>query len=419
MSVYTRTAGGPWHVEVEWRGWPRLRLSSGSKRKARATAMEKTLVALKDAGRRDLLGLLADGRLSLPDLHDQYTKTPALLEQRLAQLASPALGPLVTDWLAWLELPEALSPKTRAPYSRNTIRRYRVSWESIFEAAPEGRAVTLKSLTRGFFLDLRGARFKAGASGVTVNRDFVAVAAFLRWCAEVKQIPVPAISLPREKENPGRERWLSADELAQLYLTLPPEWVPLFKTLAETGLRLGEAVSPPQKRGSGGLRWQDVRFADRTIIVRGSGVETTKGHKRRVPMPEGLARALAAHREAVSAGPQEAVFPKPFTYQAAERAFARAVGRLAWPDTVVHDLRHTFGVHAVMAGVALPRIQKIMGHKTPAMTLRYAQHAPEPHAQDDAARIAASMTGTADKEAKAVRDLLKPADSPQSSPLTA
>jgi len=162
-----------------------------------------------------------------------------------------------------------------------------------------------------------------------------------------------------------------------------------------------------------------VRFADRAIIVRGSGVETTKSHKRRVPMPEGLARALAAHREAVPAGPQEPVFPKPFTYQAAERMFARVARRLAWPHTVVHDLRHTFGVHAVMAGVALPRLQKLMGHKSAAMTLRYAMHAVEPHTQDDAARIAASMTGTADREAKAVRELLKPADSPQTSPRSA
>jgi integrase len=124
-------------------------------------------------------------------------------------------------------------------------------------------------------------------------------------------------------------------------------------------------------------------------------------------MSDGLARALAKHRGAVSAGPQDYVFPAPFTYQAAERIFARVVRRLGWPHTVVHDLRHTFGVHAVMAGVALPRLQKILGHKTPAMTLRYTQHAPEPHAQDDAARIAASMAGVADREANAVRDLLR------------
>jgi integrase len=119
-------------------------------------------------------------------------------------------------------------------------------------------------------------------------------------------------------------------------------------------------------------------------------------------MSEGLARVLAKHREAVPAGPQDNVFPAPFTYQAGERIFARVARRLGWPHTVVHDLRHTFGVHAVMAGVALPRLQKILGHKTPAMTLRYAQHAPEPHAQDDAAKIAASMA-----EARALRELIK------------
>ena len=196
----------------------------------------------------------------------------------------------------------------------------------------------LQGLTRGFFLDLRAARIKAGATGVTVNRDFVAVTAFLRWSADVRQLAVPAINLPRQKANAGRERWLSADELAQLYVELPGEW---------------------------------------------------------------------GHREAVSAGPQDYVFPAPFSYQAAERIFARVVRRLAWPHTVVHDLRHTFGVHAVMAGVALPRLQKILGHKTPAMTLRYAQHAPEPHAQDDAAKLAASMAGVADRESKALLDLRK------------
>ncbi len=63
-----------------------------------------------------------------------------------------------------------------------------------------------------------------------------------------------------------------------------------------------------------------------------------------------------------------------------------------------------------MAGVALPRLQKILGHKTAAMTPRYPQHAPGPHAQDDAAKIAASMAGVADREARAVRELLKVVD---------
>ena len=40
----------------------------------------------------------------------------------------------------------------------------------------------------------------------------------------------------------------------------------------------------------------------------------------------------------------------------------------------LHDLRHTYGVHCARAGVPLARIQKLMGHATLAMTLRYLQH---------------------------------------------
>ncbi len=51
----------------------------------------------------------------------------------------------------------------------------------------------------------------------------------------------------------------------------------------------------------------------------------------------------------------------------------------------------------------LPRLQKILGHATPAIMLRYAFHAPEAFFADDAAKIAASLSGTVDREAEAVR----------------
>jgi hypothetical protein len=41
------------------------------------------------------------------------------------------------------------------------------------------------------------------------------------------------------------------------------------------------------------------------------------------------------------------------------------------------------------------------------MTLHYAQHAPEPHADDDAARVEASLVGVANHETEAVQALLK------------
>jgi hypothetical protein len=100
MPVYRRTPGGPYHVEVEWRGYPRLHLSTGTRRKARPDAMERTLKDLHDAGRRDILGLLAAHRLELADVDEEYLKRPADLEHRIAHVESPAVGVLVDEWLS-------------------------------------------------------------------------------------------------------------------------------------------------------------------------------------------------------------------------------------------------------------------------------------------------------------------------------
>src|SRR5207302_8660792 len=45
-------------------------------------------------------------------------------------------------------------------------------------------------------------------------------------------------------------------------------------------------------------------------------------------------------------------------------------------DVTFHDLRHTFASRLVMAGVDLPIVQALMGHKTIAMTMRYTHLAP-------------------------------------------
>ena len=46
-------------------------------------------------------------------------------------------------------------------------------------------------------------------------------------------------------------------------------------------------------------------------------------------------------------------------------------------DVTFHDLRHTFASRLVMAGVELPTVQDLMGHKDIRMTLRYTHLVPE------------------------------------------
>ncbi len=41
----------------------------------------------------------------------------------------------------------------------------------------------------------------------------------------------------------------------------------------------------------------------------------------------------------------------------------------------------------------LPRLQKLMGHASAVITMRYMQHSPESYFAEDAARLAASLTG--------------------------
>ena len=55
----------------------------------------------------------------------------------------------------------------------------------------------------------------------------------------------------------------------------------------------------------------------------------------------------------------------------------------------LHDLRHTFASHAVLQGIPLPVVSRLLGHKQPSMTLRYA------HVGDRETEAAAERIGVA------------------------
>jgi integrase len=396
--------GAIFHLDVRWRGYPRLRLSTGTTIRARALAMAHTLEALRDAGRRDLIGLLASRRLTLIDLHEAHQKRGDELEQLRARAESPCLGDLVEKWLDWLRSPAGISPRTRRRYSVRTVQQYAVSWEGFYSVLPLARRSRLADLTRGFVLDYRRARQRATGgrarkvvpgkpvSGATLNRDMAALGAFLTWVRDVEGLAFERPQLTRESESAGRERWLSAAELAAFERACPIEWWPFFATLFFTGARLGEAQ---------GLRRGDVLLhAKRLTIHEAERRVKSRQSVRDLPVPERLESALAAHLARVEPGPYDLLFPADFQrYEAVRRVWdavckvARIVG--ATP----HDARHTFAVHAAQAGVPIVRLQRLMGHATATMTMRYMMHAPEAYLSEDAAAIAAHMAAVGAKDA--------------------
>lgn len=95
-----------------------------------------------------------------------------------------------------------------------------------------------------------------------------------------------------------------------------------------------------------------------------------------MPIDDELVKSLLAHHK--EHGSLNRVFGPSWA------AFREAIERadIDLPDgQMTHSLRHTFASHFMMAGGNILTLQKILGHQSLTMTMRYAHLAPE-HLQE-------------------------------------
>ena len=158
---------------------------------------------------------------------------------------------------------------------------------------------------------------------------------------------------------------------------VPPKWRPLFELLAATGLRISEAIA---------LRWSDLvldgpapHLQVRRAIVKGAIVAPKSRHGARlIPLTPEQAATLRAHRPR-DAADDAFVFPgrdggasdqgslrRRVLIPAAERAGLTGVG--------YHTLRHTCASMLIESGLSPLRLQRWMGHHSPAFTLETYGH---------------------------------------------
>ena len=135
-----------------------------------------------------------------------------------------------------------------------------------------------------------------------------------------------------------------------------------------TGLRRGELLK---------LRWRDVELSRQMLTVRGAGAKT--GQTRHVPLNSEAIQVMKAWRP-MALEPEWCVFvgsesSKPLV--AIKKGWAAVLKAAKVKSFRFHDLRHTFASKLVMAGVDLNTVRELLGHKSIAMTLRYAHLAPE------------------------------------------
>ena len=165
--------------------------------------------------------------------------------------------------------------------------------------------------------------------------------------------------------RPKLTRFLSREEVRGLHRVLdrhtgaPPSrarQADIIRLLLLTGCRKSEIRT---------LRWQDV---DGDTL----NLADAKTGPRRVLL-NAPARAILERQPRSGCA---YVFPSPSN---PGRPFSRDLP--LWPsvrkeagieDVRLHDLRHTFASHAVLQGIPLPVVSRLLGHKGPSMTLRYA-----------------------------------------------
>ena len=129
------------------------------------------------------------------------------------------------------------------------------------------------------------------------------------------------------------------------------------------------------------IRTKHIDTERRTIYI-----PRAKAGARQQPITDNLASFLAQHVENLESD-EEWLFPSPRRPGAHTKnirgPFRRVVAAAGLDDTQVvrHTLRHTAITHLVQAGVDLPTVQRISGHKTLAMVARYA-HANGAHIRE-------------------------------------
>ena len=172
----------------------------------------------------------------------------------------------------------------------------------------------------------------------------------------------PALAVKRNRRQ-ALTRFLSREEIARLHQVLDGqtrnssrEQADVIRLLLLTGCRRNEILR---------LRWSEVD-CDRLVLADGkTGPRivplNTPGpaHSRTPAVRRKPLRLSVAERSRPASQPQP-----PFWYCARREAGIE--------DVRLHDLRHTHASHAVMNGVPVPVVSRLLGHSDVRSTLRYA-----------------------------------------------
>jgi integrase len=209
-------------------------------------------------------------------------------------------------------------------------------------------------------------RQEEGAKPGTINRELSAISHLYTKAIEWGWINHKPFAIKKFKEDKGRIVYLTPEQIARLLEAAKQDQnehiYPFIVIGLETSMRKMEVLS---------IRLEHIDTARRVIYV-----PQAKSGAREQPITKRLADFLTGYIETAEPG-QEWLFPSPASHTghtvSIEKPFRRAVKNAGLDENEVvrHTLRHTAISHLVQAGVDLPTVQRISGHKSFDMVVRY------------------------------------------------
>lgn len=217
------------------------------------------------------------------------------------------------------------------------------------------------------FAEYRTRRLEAGISANNLNREH----AYLRsvfnelgrlgyWLGDN-----PLAKLRQFKIQQKELSYLTFEEIDELLLSLKAARNPHVHLITIVCLSTGARWSEAEELRAAQVRDGQIQFA-----------KTKSGKVRSVPISDELKKALDDHYK--SHGTGQRIFGYAFS------AFRDGLERtgIELPDgQLTHALRHSFASHFMMNGGNILALQRILGHASLTMTMRYAHLAPE-HLQE-------------------------------------
>jgi integrase len=209
-------------------------------------------------------------------------------------------------------------------------------------------------------------RLDKKAKSGTINRELAVLSHLINKAIDWQWLDHKPCNVKRLKEDSGRIVYLTTEQVSKLLNTAKedqcPYVYPFIVIGIGTSMRRMEILS---------IRLENIDLNKRVIYI-----PKAKAGAREQPITQHLANYL---KDYMNAAEPDQVWLFPAKRSASghvvhiEKQFRRVVRSAGMdPKEVVrHTLRHTAITHLVQAGVDLPTVQRISGHKTLQMVVRY------------------------------------------------